>query len=122
MARTGVEVIVARNGQPVAKIIPWPPPQPERRPGAWSGQVEYHGDIIGPDEDAIAMFTESTALAATEYGAQPPPLLSFEGGDQGACQSLQISSAACLRAFPSIGMLMWAASSYRCLRASQISV
>ena len=58
-AQEGREVIVARNGQPVAKIIAWPPPRPERRPGAWAGRIEYHGDIVGSDEDVIAMFTES---------------------------------------------------------------
>lgn len=55
----GGEVVVARNGQPVAKIIAWPPPRPERRPGTWAGRVKYHGDIVGPDEDVIAMFSKS---------------------------------------------------------------
>ena len=58
-AQEGGEVIVARNGQPVAKIIAWPPPRPERRPGAWAGRVRYQGDIVGPDKDVIAMFAES---------------------------------------------------------------
>ena len=58
-AQNGGEVIIARNGQPVAKIIAWPPPRPERRPGAWAGKVRYHGDIVGSDEDVIAMFSES---------------------------------------------------------------
>ncbi len=57
--RDGGEVIVARNGQPVAKIIAWPPPRPERRPGAWAGRVSYQGDIVAPDRDIIAMFSES---------------------------------------------------------------
>ena len=55
----GGEVIVARNGQPVAKIIAWPPPRPERRPGVWAGRVRYHGDIVESDEDVVAMFSES---------------------------------------------------------------
>lgn len=58
-AQEGDEVIVARNGQPVAKIIAWPPPRPERQPGAWAGRIRYHDDIVGPDEDVIAMFSES---------------------------------------------------------------
>ena len=60
MAQEGGEVIVARNGQPVAKIIAWPPPRPERRPGAWAGRVSYESDIVGPDEDINAMFAQST--------------------------------------------------------------
>ncbi|MCE2529844.1 MAG: type II toxin-antitoxin system prevent-host-death family antitoxin [Acidimicrobiia bacterium] len=55
----GGEVIVARNGQPVAKIIAWPPPRPDRRPGAWAGRVSYQGDVVGPDEDVNAMFAQS---------------------------------------------------------------
>ena len=35
------------------------PPRPERRPGAWAGKVQYHSDIVGPDEDVTAMFFES---------------------------------------------------------------
>ena len=34
-AEAGDDVILARNGTPVAKIIPWPPARPARRPGTW---------------------------------------------------------------------------------------
>ncbi len=60
-AREGGEIIVARNGQPVAKIIAWPPLRPERRPGAWAGRVQYHDDIVGSDEDVTSMFSETAA-------------------------------------------------------------
>ena len=56
----GAEVIVAHNGQPVAKIIQWPPPIPKGQPGAWAGEVRYRDDIVGPDTDIMAMFSEST--------------------------------------------------------------
>lgn len=52
----GEEVIVARNGRPVAKLVPWPPSRPERRPGRWAGQVVVRGDIVGPDPDVAALF------------------------------------------------------------------
>ncbi len=42
----GVDVIVARNGEPVAKIIPWPPGAPTRMPGAWKGRVHYGTDDL----------------------------------------------------------------------------
>jgi prevent-host-death family protein len=58
-AEQGHGVIVARNGQPVAKIIAWPPAHPERRPGAWAGQVRIDDDIVGPDPDVAAIFGES---------------------------------------------------------------
>lgn len=55
----GGDVIVARNGTPVAKLIPWPPPRPERRPGAWAGRIEIHGDIVESDAEIVAVFDES---------------------------------------------------------------
>lgn len=58
-AEAGRDVIVARNGQPVAKIIPWPPERPVRRPGAWAGRVRVEGDLVGSDEDVVALFDES---------------------------------------------------------------
>lgn len=61
-AENGIEVIVARNGAPVAKIIPWPPPRPPRVAGAWAGRVELPDDpdeIVGPDPDVMAAFADS---------------------------------------------------------------
>ncbi len=58
-AERGVEVIVARNGKPVARIVPWTPAVPERRPGAWSGQVHYDDDLVGSDDDVLAAFDEA---------------------------------------------------------------
>lgn len=59
-AERGTEVIVARNGQPVAKIVAWTPASSIRVPGSWSGQVVYDGDIVGSDDDLVEMFDESS--------------------------------------------------------------
>ncbi len=58
-AEAGVEVIVARNGQPVARILPWRGALSVRIPGAWAGQVTYGDDIVGSDDGIVAMFDES---------------------------------------------------------------
>jgi prevent-host-death family protein len=58
-AEEGRDVIVARNGHPVAKIIPWPPARAARVAGAWAGRVEYPVDAVGPDADVTIMFEES---------------------------------------------------------------
>lgn len=58
-AEEGVEVIVARNGQPVARIVPWRPVRPSRVPGAWAGQVGYDSDVVGTDDEVNAMFDET---------------------------------------------------------------
>lgn len=58
-AQAGVEVIVARNGQPVARILPWNGAPSVRIPGAWAGQVTYDEDIVGSDDEIVAVFDES---------------------------------------------------------------
>ena len=58
-AEEGVEVIVARNGHPVAKIVPWRPARSARVSGAWAGRVRYTGDVVGSDGEIVAMFDES---------------------------------------------------------------
>lgn len=59
-AEAGSDVIVARNGRPVAKIIAWPPPR-ERVLGTWTGQVQVLDDIVGSDEEVIALFEQSAS-------------------------------------------------------------
>jgi prevent-host-death family protein len=58
-AEQGTDVIVARNGRPVAKIIPWPPRRPERVPGAWAGRVSIVGDVVGSDDAVTELFDGS---------------------------------------------------------------
>jgi len=60
-AENGIDVIVARNGKPVARIVPWSQDRPVRKPGAWSGSVSYHDDIVGPDPDVAVSFDESAS-------------------------------------------------------------
>ncbi len=40
----GEEIIIARNGRPVARLAPLPP-QPPRIPGAWRGRVVIRDDF-----------------------------------------------------------------------------
>lgn len=58
-AEEGADVIVARNGRVVAKIIAWPPPQAARVAGAWTNRVDYSTDLVGPDSDVASLFEES---------------------------------------------------------------
>jgi prevent-host-death family protein len=60
-AEEGTEVIVARNGQPVARIVPWRPERPVRVAGAWAGQVHGSGDLVASDDEIVAMFDDSVA-------------------------------------------------------------
>lgn len=58
-AEDGIEVIVARNGHPVAKIVPWKPERQVRVAGAWADRVSYVDDVVASDDDILAMFEES---------------------------------------------------------------
>ncbi len=46
-AEAGEEVVLARNGQPVAKIVKYSPPK-IKPPGAWAGLVVYSPDWDSP--------------------------------------------------------------------------
>lgn len=59
----GGDVIVARNGTPVARIVPWPPRRPARVSGQWAGRVEHLADVVHSDPDVAALFDESAGSA-----------------------------------------------------------
>lgn len=46
-AAKGEEVIIAKAGEPKARLVPLAPPAKDRKPGDWKGRV-----VIGPDFDA----------------------------------------------------------------------
>lgn len=62
-AEEGDEVILARNGRPVARLVPWTTSAPTRSPGAWSGRFEVPDDVVGSDPDVIEMFDRSADSA-----------------------------------------------------------
>lgn len=63
-AENGEEVILARNGKPVAKIVRYEAPKVQP-PGAWQGKVN-----LSPDWDSPATNAEIAALF--EESAQRP--------------------------------------------------
>ena len=55
--RRGEEVIVAKAGKPVARLVPFESPRPERRPGSASGMIEIPLDFDAPlPEDILDAF------------------------------------------------------------------
>ena len=63
-AEEGAEVIVARNGRPVARIVAWKAASSARVPGSWSGRVVCCEDVVGSDADIVAIFDESSGADA----------------------------------------------------------
>ena len=62
-AEEGTEVIVARNGRPVAKLVAWDALERHRRPGAWAGLIDLPDDLVGSDPDVLAAFDDSAAAS-----------------------------------------------------------
>jgi prevent-host-death family protein len=52
-AAAGEEVIIARNGRPVARLVPIQRQPVKRVPGAWKGKVWMAPDFDEPDEEMI---------------------------------------------------------------------
>ena len=53
----GEEIIIAKAGKPVAKLVPYSgPARPERRPGSWKGKVKISADFDRLPAEVIAAF------------------------------------------------------------------
>ena len=53
----GEDVVIARAGRPVARLIPTTPtPTPQRRSGAWRGRVVIADDFDETPHDVVRSF------------------------------------------------------------------
>ncbi len=41
----GEEIVIAKAGQPIARLVPYDGPQRARRPGVWTGRVRIAHDF-----------------------------------------------------------------------------
>lgn len=41
----GEEVVIARAGRPLVRLVPWSEPTERRRPGSMAGRIEVAGDF-----------------------------------------------------------------------------
>jgi prevent-host-death family protein len=57
----GREVILARAGKPVARLVPFHHPIQPRKPGCMAGEISVAADFDSPPDDM-----------AEEFGLQPP--------------------------------------------------
>ena len=51
--RAGEQIIIAEEGQPVARLMPLPQPLPPRTPGSAAGQIVISEDFNDPLPEAI---------------------------------------------------------------------
>jgi len=52
-ATRGEEIIIAKAGKPMAKLVPLPKAQTPRRPGGWEGRVVISEDFDAPLPDDL---------------------------------------------------------------------
>lgn len=52
----GEEVVIARAGRPVARLVAFKPRTERRRPGLWQGRVVLAPDFDAPDEQIRTAF------------------------------------------------------------------
>ena len=62
----GEEIIIAKAGKPVAKLVPYKEAHaPKRKPGAWKGKIWMSPDFNQPDAELEALFYEGSIEPAT---------------------------------------------------------
>ena len=54
----GEEIVIARAGRPVARLVPFRVRSASRTPGAWRGQVRLSPDFDAPDEALLETFEQ----------------------------------------------------------------
>jgi prevent-host-death family protein len=54
----GEEIVLARAGRPVARLVPFRPDTQRRVPGVWRGRVRMAADFDVTPEDLIKAFEE----------------------------------------------------------------
>jgi prevent-host-death family protein len=61
-AAAGEEVVIARNGRPVARLVPLQRQPVKRVPGAWKGQVWIAPDFDETDPEIIDLFENGSVF------------------------------------------------------------
>jgi prevent-host-death family protein len=60
-AAAGEEIVIARAGTPVVKLVPYAESRAPRRLGAWKGRVRIAPDFDEYDDEIQRMFGEDSA-------------------------------------------------------------
>ena len=62
----GSEVVIARNGKPVARLVPLQRSRPDRVPGGWEGKVWIADDFDEPDPELEDLFYNGRIFPAED--------------------------------------------------------
>jgi prevent-host-death family protein len=55
----GGEVVIARAGKPIARLVPYTPHSEPRKPGRWKGKLWVADDFDQTPEEVIEQFENS---------------------------------------------------------------
>jgi prevent-host-death family protein len=69
-AAAGEEIVIAKNGKPLAKLGPLPAERASRSPGGWEGAVWVADDFDAPLSDDLLRAFEGTTDAAGDDGGK----------------------------------------------------
>jgi prevent-host-death family protein len=58
-AEAGEEIVIGRAGKPIAKLVAYVTPRPNRVFGRLKGQIVIHGDFDADNEEITRSFEES---------------------------------------------------------------
>ena len=67
-AAAGEEIVIAKNGKPLAKLGPLPTQRPSRSPGGWEGAVLITDDFDAPLPDDILRAFEAESDVDSDGG------------------------------------------------------
>ena len=72
---SGEEVVIARSGKPIAKIVPFQQAKPRRKPGLLRGKAWAAPDAWDPDPELERLFDEGDPLFPSVLDQMPdePP-------------------------------------------------
>jgi len=61
-AAKGEEIVIAKSGVPLAKLVPLPKSKAKRKPGGWEGKIRISDDFDAPLPDNIKSAFEGRDL------------------------------------------------------------
>ena len=71
-AARGEEIVIAKNGIPMAKLVPLAKTTAKRKPGGWTGKVWIADDFDAPlPPETISLFEEAPIEPPTRHARRP---------------------------------------------------
>jgi prevent-host-death family protein len=71
-AARGEEIVIAKNGVPMARLVPMPRTAARRKPGGWDGKVWIADDFDAPlPHAALGLFEEAPIEPPARHARRP---------------------------------------------------